>query len=290
MKNRKLFCEQDCLHSGSNQTSDRFRPVGGLTIIRAAKRQVQLQVVIRPCTWNACLQRLMKTCDTSFFPFRALEATQGHHILSLILLINNWGYVLDTGGENARIRIHQRPPRTNLSLLTKIQHDYTFSSLSGTIYFTWKAMKSFSLCDLIAGELHLFPPPYFKFMSNDLKCRDRWQGNSVTFKKKRIFPGKEWSPWWNCPTHCPKGALPFTPLRCFLHADQLRLDDSNMKWVLSLVKVLWPGGAGVGRCRRVLRGQSGPTVAWQQPVGTAVSTPVKVSLVWPCTPSSSIRS
>lgn len=50
MKNRKLFCEQDCLHSRGNQTSDRFRPVGGLTIIRAAKRQVQLQVVIHPCT------------------------------------------------------------------------------------------------------------------------------------------------------------------------------------------------------------------------------------------------
>lgn len=73
IRTRKLFCEQNCLHWGSNQTSDRFRPVGGLTIIQVAKRQVQLQVVTRPCTWNACLQRLIKTCDT---PIWALEATQ----------------------------------------------------------------------------------------------------------------------------------------------------------------------------------------------------------------------
>lgn len=49
MKNRKLFSEQDCLHSGSNQTSDRFRSVRGLTIIRAVEQQVQLQVVIHAC-------------------------------------------------------------------------------------------------------------------------------------------------------------------------------------------------------------------------------------------------
>lgn len=73
IRTRKLFCEQNCLHWGSNQTSDRFRPVGGLTIIQVAKRQVQLQVVTCPCTWNACLQRLIKTCDT---PIWALEATQ----------------------------------------------------------------------------------------------------------------------------------------------------------------------------------------------------------------------
>lgn len=132
-------------------------------------------------------------------------------------------------------------------------------------------------------------PPHFQFMSNDLKCRDRWQDNSMTFnnfKEKKVFSlGKNWTLVRNV-----QRAQPFTPLRCFLHADQLPLDDSNMKWALSLVKVWWPGDAGVGRCCRVLRGQSGPTVAWQQPVGTAVSTPVKVSLVWPCTPSTSIRS
>lgn len=132
-------------------------------------------------------------------------------------------------------------------------------------------------------------------MSNDLKCTDRWQGDSMTFnnffffKKKSLSLGKGSSPCW-CPIHPSNESQRFTPLRCFLHGEQLHLDDSNMKWALSLVKVWWPGDAGAGRCRRVLRGQAGPTVAWQLPVGTAVSTPAKVSLVWPCTPSTSIIS
>ena len=52
---------------------------------------------------------------------------------------------------------------------------------------------------------------------------------------------------------------------------------------------MWgPGDIGEGRCRRVLGGHSGPTVAWQQPAGTAVSTPLNVIPAWPCTPSNSI--
>lgn len=38
-----------------------------------------------------------------------------------------------------------------------------------------------------------YVPPHLQFMSNDLKCRDRWQGNSMAFnifmeKKKKPFP------------------------------------------------------------------------------------------------------
>lgn len=158
-------------------------------------------------------------------------------------------------------------------------------------FFTLKPITFRNPFLAIAGELPHIYAPHFQFMSNDLKCRDKSQVNSMTFNnlKKRLFPAKELSPCWKRPSHPQEGVQPFS-LWCLLHAEQLCLDDSNMKWALSLVKVWWPGDAGVGRCRRVLRGQSGTTVAWQQPVGTAVSTPVKVSPVWPCTPSTSIRS
>lgn len=133
-------------------------------------------------------------------------------------------------------------------------------------------------------------------MSNDLKCRDRWQGDSMSlnnffffffFKAFRLGKARALA---DAQFILQTNRSVLHPLRCFRHAEQLRLDDSNMKWALSLVKVWWPGDAGAGRCRRVLRGQAGPTASWQLPVGTAVSTPAKVSLVWPCTPSTSIIS
>lgn len=60
--------------------------------------------------------------------------------------------------------------------------------------------------------------------------------------------------------------------------------------VLDSQKVWQPGDTGVGSGGRVLRGQRGWAVAWQPPVGTAVSAPVKVTQAWPCTPSTLIIS
>lgn len=76
------------------------------------------------------------------------------------------------------------------------------------------------------------------------------------------------------------------PPFCFLYMPACcaiwSVDDSDIWLGFWLAKVWRPGDIGVGRCRWALRGHSGPTVAWQQPVGKAVGTPLKVILVRPC--------
>lgn len=209
MKNRKLFCVLDCLHSGSNHASDRFRSVRGLTIIKAAEQQVQLQVAMQPCAWSARLPRLIKTYDT--FSSTTLRSSHSEFVFQM----NNSGYIfLDTAEKNARIRLHQRreartadfrPPRSSLSLFAKIQHDYSLINLSGAVYFSWKVVcVLFSLFYLklksywIKLQISFFvwsncwwTTFYFQFISNDLKCTDRWKGDSMTFnnflKKKKAF-------------------------------------------------------------------------------------------------------
>lgn len=72
---------------------------------------------------------------------------------------------------------------------------------------------------------------------------------------------------------------------CFILSVAVGLSDSSIK--LRLAKVWQPADTIVGRCRCAPRGQWGPTVAWQQPGGTAVGTPQKVTPAWLHTPSNS---
>lgn len=81
-------------------------------------------------------------------------------------------------------------------------------------FFTLKPITFRNPFLAIAGELPHIYAPHFQFMSNDLKCRDKSQVNSMTFNnlKKKAFPCKRIEPLLETSISSPRRSAAFQPL------------------------------------------------------------------------------